>query len=305
MKQAYNEFKDAEFIQFHSEDGLNLPGLLFNAKSDEAAIFLHGNGSSSVFYYNDYSMPRELLKKGIATLMFNNRGAHLVHKLDKYKDEGVERKRYGMAYELIDEIVFDIEGALKFLRHKGYKKFYLIGGSTGANKIVAYNKLKPKNPFSKYVLIAGGDDFGIYYNMLGEKKFIQLLRRSKQKIKVGDGDEIITDLLPSYYFSYKSFYDIANPEGSYNIFPYLDYFKKLKLTKKEKFNEFSQIKKSTLVVYGDDDEYAWEKVDEIIKLLHDIQPGFDYSIIRSADHGFTNQLNNLAKVVANWIDKKK
>jgi len=39
-----------KFVQFLTPDGLTLPGLLFKAKnSKEVAIFLHGNGSNSIF----------------------------------------------------------------------------------------------------------------------------------------------------------------------------------------------------------------------------------------------------------------
>lgn len=305
MNSKYREFKDAFFVQFQSKDGLNLPGLLFPANSDKVAIFIHGNGSSSVFYYNDYSLPRELLKKGISTLMFNNRGAHLIHKLDKYDDNQITRSKYGMAYEMIREVVLDVDGALDYLKAKGFKKFYLIGGSTGANKIVVYNKYKPKNPFDAYVLIAGGDDLGVYFNKLGREGYQELIKDSKEKIEKGKGDEIVKQLLPDYFFSYKSFFDIANPEGDYNIFPYFDYFLKLKLTKKKLFNEFSLINKSSLIIYGEDDEYAWGKVDDVVELLKSIKPEFTYKVIKKADHKFNNQIVYLAKVVADWLEKQK
>lgn len=41
-----------KLVQFESTDRIILPGLLYKpkSKSDKVAIFLHGNGSSSVFY---------------------------------------------------------------------------------------------------------------------------------------------------------------------------------------------------------------------------------------------------------------
>lgn len=46
---------DLQLVQFQSTDGLILPGLLFQPKNktDKVAIYLHGNGSSSVFYSVD------------------------------------------------------------------------------------------------------------------------------------------------------------------------------------------------------------------------------------------------------------
>ena len=38
-------------LEFHTLDGLDLPGLLYepDQKTDKVAILLHGNGSSSIF----------------------------------------------------------------------------------------------------------------------------------------------------------------------------------------------------------------------------------------------------------------
>lgn len=58
-------------VQIKTIDDLILPGLLYRAKnSKKAAIYLHGNGSSSVFYHNGQSdiMARTLNNKGISLL---------------------------------------------------------------------------------------------------------------------------------------------------------------------------------------------------------------------------------------------
>ncbi len=40
-----------EYIEIQTKDGLTLPGLLYRSEKDKAVvIYLHGNGSSSVFY---------------------------------------------------------------------------------------------------------------------------------------------------------------------------------------------------------------------------------------------------------------
>ena len=56
-----------------------------------------------------------------------------------YRGKKEERKRFGMAYEKIKECIEDIDGAISFLKKHGYRKFYLAGASTGANKICVYN----------------------------------------------------------------------------------------------------------------------------------------------------------------------
>lgn len=294
-----------KFIEFETSDGLTLPGLLYEVKgSKKAVIYLHGNGSSSVFYdeKEHRDLPEALAKKGITFLKFNNRGANVIKKLDVKKGAEVERKPFGMAFEKIKECVPDIDGAVSFLRKLGYNEFYLAGASTGANKICVYDHFKPKNVFAKYVLICGGDDTGIYYSMLGDKKFFKLLKMSKAKIDKGQGEELSKDLIFSTeIFSYQGFYDIANPDGDYNIFPFLEAFRKAKISKKPLFRYYKSTRKPSLVIYGENDEYTWGDIKRVVETLKKYQPDFEYKVIKGADHKFTGKQSELANLIANWL----
>lgn len=292
-------------IQIKTDDGLTLPGLLYEASgSKKAAIFLHGNGSSSVFYSDDLreEQVKALNDQGISCLLFNNRGAHYIKKLDAEEKNGkIERKRFGMAYEKIKDCIKDIDGAIKFLEDKGYKEFYLIGESTGANKICVYHYYKPNNKVSKYILLGGGDDTGIYFNELGKKRFYKLLKYARDKIRRRKGEDIICELLPNEIFSYIGFYDIANPDGDYNVFPFLEVIKNIKLSTKKLFRHFKSIDKPTLIVYGEKDEYAWGDVPGIVKILKRQKPEFRYVIVKDADHSFTKHQKELSKIMTDWL----
>lgn len=303
MKKVTNTVKP-EFIELQTNDGLNLPGLLYRGEKDKAAvIYLHGNGSSSVFYDEIENRPlaTALARKNISTLYFNNRGAHIIKKLNVKRGKKEERKRFGMAYEKIKECVIDIDGAISFLKKRGYRKFYLAGISTGANKICVYNYYKQKNDVEKYILLCGGDDIGIYYDILGKAKFWRLLSEAKRKIKTKKGEEIIKEILPDEVFSYIGFFDIANPDGDYNIFPFFEVLRKIKLSTKPLFRHFKSIDKPTLVVYGDQDEYAWGDVPKVVEILKNYRPDLHYEIIKGADHGFTDRENQLSELIANWL----
>lgn len=291
-------------IEFSTSDGLMLPGLFYEAKNtDKAIINLHGNGSSSVFYNQAYKQELAdiFVNNNISFLNFNNRGAHFIKSFTIRKNDTEERKRFGMSYEKIKDCIFDIDAAILFLEKKGYKEFYLIGHSTGANKICVYDYYKPDTIISKYILVGGGDDTGIYYDILGENKFWMLLEKSKEKIKKGKGDDIIKSLLPDNIFSYNSFYDIANPDGDYNCFPFLEVIRKIKLSKKPLFRYYKAIQKSTLVVYGENDEYAWGEVPRVVEILKKQKPEFTYKIIPGADHGLSEHKIELGEIVTKWL----
>jgi pimeloyl-ACP methyl ester carboxylesterase len=306
------KIKTTKLVQFKSTDNLFLPGLLFEpkGKTKKVALNLHGNGSSSVFYSHERTIAfaEELNKKGISFFTFNNRGAHYIKKLKIDTKDKEDEIKLGTAFELIKDCVKDIDGAIKFLEQLGYKEFYLMGHSTGANKICVYNYYKPKNKFSKYVLLGGGDDTGIYHDLVGgPQKFKKYLKQAKKQIDKGNGRKFIPKYIVNYMFSYQAFYDTCNPDGDYNTFPFNEYINKLKLSKKPLFREYKSIKKPTLVIYGEEDEYCYGDVERIVEILKKETPNkklFNFEIIKNADHGFTGYEKELARITAEWLVKK-
>ena len=293
-----------KLIEFKSTDNIVLPGLLYEPikPTEKIAIYLHGNGSASVFYsVKEMNLLADYLtKNGIAFFPFNNRGAHYIHKLHR-RDEDV---KMGTAYEIIKDCIYDIDGAVNFLLKQGYKTFYLIGSSTGANKIVVYHHHRPKNKIAKYVLLSGGDDTGLSYQMMGGKKFYLALKKCKQEIKKGNRRLLVPASISDYLYSYQSLYDTINPDGDYNVFPFNEYMNKLKLSKKELFREFKAINKPTLVVYGEFDEYCYGNARKCVEVLKKECPDkklFTFKIIKGADHGFSGKEDELAKYIAAWL----
>ncbi len=297
-----------KLVKFLSEDKIFLPGLLFTPekKTDQVALYLHGNGSSSVFYSTDRTnnLASALNKKGIAYFTFNNRGAHYIKKLTKIVNNEEEDVRLGMAYELIKDCLLDIDGAIKMLEGEGYKTFYLIGLSTGANKICVYNFYKPQNKISKYILLSGGDDTGLYYQEVGRKKFFFALKKCQEEIKKGNGNKLVGHRLVYDLISYQSLYDTINPDGDYNTFPFNEYINNLGLSQKPLFWQFKKITKPTLVVYGERDEYCYGDVPKCVDILMrevSYPDKFTFKIIPGADHGFTCQEEELARIITQWL----
>lgn len=252
-----------------------------------------------------------LTTAGIAFFGFNNRGSGYIQKLRRYNHitfpdsrEVIEEIKGGTALELIKDCIHDINGAIVYLRSLGYKRFYLIGESTGANKICVYHYYQPDNPVEKYVLLSGGDDTGLYYKMLGKEAFFRMLERSENEIATGNGSRLIPEYIDTNLMSWQSLYDTIYPDGDYNIFPFNELFNSLKLSSKQLLREYRSIDRPVCVIYGGNDEFCYGRVSEIISLLkREVQhpDNAAFYIVPGADHGFTGKLPELTRIISDWL----
>jgi pimeloyl-ACP methyl ester carboxylesterase len=287
-------------VRFDATDGVELAGLLYepSRRTKRAAIFLHGTGGASVFESRRTNLlAAEFTSRGIAWFPFNNRGATLIKHL-----RAPRPKRGGMAHELIRECVFDIDGAARFLRQRGYRELYLIGHSTGANKIAVYNARKPRNPFRKYVLLAGGDDMGLMYAQLGPRRFRATLDRAKLMIRDKRGDELAPPSISSLPMSWRALYDMLNPDGDYNVFPFLASMRGIRLGRRPPFRHIRAIRKPSLYIYGERDEFCFDDVPRCAAILAShVGEKAEIVILADAGHGFTGFEQELGTLIADWL----
>jgi alpha-beta hydrolase superfamily lysophospholipase len=302
-----------ELVSVTSSDNIELPGLLYlpEKATKKVAIWLHGMGDSGTFYAPERinALGSALATKNIALLAFNNRGAHNAKNL-RIADEALpeEDRRYqgGTYYELIADCVKDIDGAAAFLKQREYSTFYLLGHSTGANKICAYQVRAKHNPFSKYVLAGPGDDVGGMFKELGAKKFWQALNYAAKFAK-SEPLRTMPKYSGMYPFSVQSAWDILNPDGAYNTFPFYECTTE-RLGKKRLFDEYQKIDLPTLVIFGENDEYtstaggARQALDLFMKHTSNAMlKQTDFNLVPDADHSFHSAETAFAKQVADWL----
>ncbi|MDQ3282259.1 MAG: DUF1749 domain-containing protein [Acidobacteriota bacterium] len=287
-------------VRFDATDDVPLAGLLFEPKraTDRAILFLHGTGGSSVFESKRTNRLAEVLTRaGIAYFPFNNRGAQVMRRAGA--------KMGGASYELIRECVFDIDGAVRELRGRGYRDITLVGHSTGANKIAVYDFYKERVPVQRYVLLGGGDDTGMLYEQLGARRFTAALAKAKEMLRAKRGEELVPRAISQMPMSWAAFYDMANPDGDYNVFPFLETARGIRLSRKPRFRHVQGIRKPTFVLYGENDEYAYGKdVRRCVAMLDEAfgaKPNFELAIMREADHGFSGREEELGTLLAEWI----
>jgi pimeloyl-ACP methyl ester carboxylesterase len=266
-----------QLIEFPNIKNVILPGLLFEPDKDskKIAIFIHGNGSSAGFYSTELhnTFGKSLTDKGIAYLTFTNTGGHMIQKFDRLIYKKRERITFGVTYELIKDCIFDIDGAINYVKSRGYEHIYLIGVSTGANKICVYNFYKKNNIVEKYILLSTGDDSGIYYNSVGDKRFRLALEKCRNMITKGKGRDLAPQFLYGLPISFQSLYDQINPDGDYNIFPFYWHLNKIKIMKKGPWRELKKITKPTIVIQGGEDEHCYGRATECVDLVKNAVKG--------------------------------
>lgn len=284
-------------VRFEATDELPLAGLLFEPPraTQRAAIFLHGTGGSSIFESKRTPLLADVLTRaGIAYFPFNNRGAHIVRRAG--------RSFVGSSNELIRECVFDIDGAVRELRRRGYRDLTLIGHSTGANKIAVYDSRKPRNFIKRYVLLGGGDDTGILYQQLGARRFARALEQARAR---RDSEEFVPRALSSLPMTWRAWYDMANPDGDYNVFPFLEAANNIRLGRRPRFRHLKGIRKPSLFLYGENDEYCYAGVSRSLALLDAAlgpKPNIELAVMRDADHGFGGKEEELGTIIAEWME---
>jgi pimeloyl-ACP methyl ester carboxylesterase len=281
-------------VRFEAADGVALAGLLYEPRraSKRAIIWLHGAAGSFESRRTNL-LASILVARGIAFFPFNNRGSGIVRRVGD--DFG------GSAFERIRDCVADIDGVIRELWRRGYRDITLAGHSTGANKIAVYDHYKPRNRAKRYVLLAGGDDTGLLYAQLGARKFNALLTKAKAMIKARRGDEWTPPIPGQTMLSWRALYDVANPEGDYNVFPFFESMTGTRLSRRP-FRFVRAIRKPSLYIYGDRDAYCFDDVPRCVSVLsRHVNDRAEIAVMHDADHGFSGREEELAGLIGNWV----
>ncbi len=212
-----------------------------------------------------------------------------------------------LALEGLEAVEVVVDGAVRELRRRGYRDLTLIGHSTGANKVAIYDHYKPRNFVKRYVLLAGGDDTGLLYDHLGPRRFAAALKKAREKIRARHGDELAPPSISQLPMSWRSFSDTANPDGDYNVFPFLEVMRNIRLSRKPRFRHLRTIRKPALILYGDGDQYMYGDVSRCVAILADIlgvKPNIELAVIAEADHGFGGRERELGEVIVRWMEAR-
>ena len=234
--------------------------------------------------------------------MFNNRGAGYITKLrgPLRAGEPVRTLRFGgMAYELLHECIYDIDGALAWASQHAYHDVYLAGHSTGANKIVfRLSEASSDIPIKGAFLLSGGDDISLQTSRLPDIASTHL--KLHQTILAGQANDLVPqDLFPGEHpISYQSFAELITEHGDYDIFPFARYGKEVSGAAQSYFKRYKKVSVPLHVIYGENDFGTVIPVAKAVAILTEFNKLATGHIIAGADHNFANREAELAAVIA-------
>jgi len=289
---------NVDIIQITTKDKILHEGIYVEPvnKTKKALLYIHG--LTSAFYHN-LTLQDELIqqcrKNGIGYASFNNRGHDAIayaHKLDASQEKGIRYITIGAGNEHFEESILDIDSGISFLLERGYTSIYLIGHSTGANKVCFYAG-QVKNKKVKGVILASpisdrldpGDK-----NQCMKRIYLKVL------IALGFGDKLFTNIT-FFPITPKRALSLIEPGSIEDVFDYGE--------KQPKLTTFCNITIPLLIVLADHDEHADRPIKNIQNTFDMYANSSQYSscVIDGTMHGFEGKEKEFAKKVVDWIKK--
>jgi pimeloyl-ACP methyl ester carboxylesterase len=141
-----------QFIQFDTEDGLRLNGILKNVGSDTTIVHIHGKAGN--FYENKFVklMFEFYASAGFNFMSFNNRG-HASY-AEAYQNGKIAY--IGTAVERFEDCLLDLTAAKMFAKNFGSRVIFQ-GHSFGCEKIMYYSQ--QIDPTVELILLSPSDGY--------------------------------------------------------------------------------------------------------------------------------------------------
>lgn len=284
------------FVRFKATDDVELQGWLSKEKSDIAAIHIHGKSGNG---YENYFLDnlREMYSKNdISFFTIDTRGRGIISTFwqnGKSVLLGKEIKLGGSCFEIFEESMFDIQGAIDYLKGIGKKKFILQGHSLGSTKVVNYLVRKTHSEVIFSILLAPTDMTG-WANKNPKNK--SNIKKAKELISRGVGEELIgaqigLDKSPMSAQSYLTMHEAGTAVDIYGG--------------RKGGALLSRIDTPTLIVYGDHDIGIIEIDENINKWLERVNKiknkNTQISIIKDSPHSFKGYEKDLSQIISSFL----
>ncbi len=283
---------EVDLVHVETRDEVRLDGTLRTPKQGSVnqlgadVVILH-HGVTGNFYspgmFDEYS--DALLEKGSAVLRVNNRGHDPINRVRVGKD----LKRYGAAYEVLDESRYDWEAWIDFAQAAGYEQIGLWGHSLGAVKSIYY-MAKNKDNRVKCVVAASPPRFSCsaFAAMAEGGDFKEVLSQAQQYVDAGKPDTLMDVRNPyNILITAEVYIQKYGPEEKYNI-----------------LNHIPQVQVPLLIMIGTQEAQtmmAFKGLPEEVGKMAEELRNLTIESIPGSDHVYTHQREYVWNVVSRWI----
>lgn len=281
---------DGKLVSFLASDGLILNGFLTGKRgSGKCIVYVHGMTGN--FYYGrmPLALAENVRARGFSTFVINTRGHDMLGS-GRFAKGARRRVPIGTMVEKFEDSIKDLDGALRFLRGMGYREFFLVGHSTGCQKILYYQHVRMRSDVKALVFLAPDDDYNLNRRNLG-KRWKGMVERARALSRTKSGNVYN----PKFPFSPARFLSVADPRRiEARLFNY-----------DGSLAEFSGIRTPMYVVFGTRDEGAVKPVRDYISILWEntSSDNFGSLIIKNARHSFSGYEDTVARAVTAWLSK--
>jgi pimeloyl-ACP methyl ester carboxylesterase len=281
----------ADLVHVMTRDGLRLDGAI-HLPAPEARRFVGGvdlvlciHGAGGNFYG---SMPFTalvplFLDRGLPALSVNTRG-HDGHWQTSIA--GV-RRRFGAAFEVVDECRRDLEAWLGFARREGFQRIALVGHSLGAIKVIYALAHDSPDVITAAAISPACLSYQRFAASEKRAEFLRTLSEAESCVADGRGTTLTDATFPiPLLISAASYVDKYGPAERYNILTLLP-----------------KVTCPLLVVFGSlelGEGPAFQGVPEAVSNL-DLPSSTQTVVIPGANHLYSGSIQNLAERLMAWL----
>lgn len=271
-----------------TRDGVWLDGVVAEPRrrGRAALIWMHGLGS---VFSSGQPLTRELATRlnaaGVAFFKFNNRGHDVV--------SGRGRHLAGAAFERFRQSVEDIRALVAFARRRGYRRVFLAGHSTGANKVLFYGARVRDRRVAGIILVGPVSDVAAEAKRLGAR---ELRRRVAAAERLARRDP--QALVPRAwgFWSAQRYVSLYKPGQDEDVFPYY--------RPNARWTAFRSVRLPLAAILGSGDEYLDRPARTVIDAFRRNAVrarSFTGMVVPRARHGFQGHERELAELIVRWI----
>lgn len=283
---------NVEFVRFKATDDVELQGWLNNEDNNLAVVHVHGmSGNGYENYFLD-NLRKMYAKHSISLFTIDTRGRGIISDFR----QGDGWKHAGSCFEIFEESIYDIQGAIDYLKSLGKSKFILQGHSLGCTKAVNYVISQSAKAVEKVILLAPTDMAGWAASNSNHQEHIS---KAKQLLADGKGEELVDaqcwiDKTP---ISAQTYPTICEAGSSADIYG-----------NREDGALLGKVEQPMLISYGDADIGITQidgSMDKWLERVNKIKnSNTQISVIKGSAHGFRGFESELADAIERFVVAK-